>query len=112
MSLETSPEVVLATLDSPGMERVHCMAHRLRETGAALQPLARQVRCPVLVIAGALAAIAPAQWARALARDTDGELVLIENAGHHPAARKPVRFNLELRRFIERVSADDLVRSR
>jgi pimeloyl-ACP methyl ester carboxylesterase len=108
MSLETTPEVVLATLDAYGMADYHCTADRLREAGAALQPLARQLRRPVLVLGGALDRIAPPHWARALAQDTGGELVLIENAGHHPGGRKPVRFNLELRRFVERVGAGEL----
>lgn len=108
MSLETTPEVVLATLDAHGMADHHCTADRLRDAGAALQPLARQVRRPVLVLEGGLDPIAPPQWARALAQDTGGELVLIENAGHHPGGRKPVRFNLELRRFVERVAGGEL----
>jgi pimeloyl-ACP methyl ester carboxylesterase len=110
MSLETTPEVVLATLDPHGMANRHCTADRLREAGARLRPLARQVRCPVLVLAGALDPIAPPHWARALAQDSGGELVLIENAGHHPGGRKPVRFNLELRRFVERVVDGELAR--
>jgi pimeloyl-ACP methyl ester carboxylesterase len=105
MSLETSPEVILATLDARGMASHHSTADRLREAGARLRPLARQVRRPVLVLEGALDEIAPPHWARALADDTDAEFVLIENAGHHPGGRKPVRFNLELRRFVERVAA-------
>ena len=103
MSLDTTSEVVLATLDARAMDRHYCTADRLREAGIALQPLARQVRRPVLVLEGGLDPIAPPHWARALARDTGGELVLIENAGHHPGGRKPVRFNLELRRFVEQI---------
>jgi pimeloyl-ACP methyl ester carboxylesterase len=105
MSLQTTHEVVLATLDASGMADHHCTADRLRESGAALRPLARRLRCPVLVVEGGLDAIAPPHWARALAQDTGGEFVLIDNAGHHPGGRKPVRFNLELRRFVERVAA-------
>ena len=108
MSLETTPEVVLATLDAHGMADRRCTADRLREAGAALQPLARRVRRPVLVLGGALDPIAPPHWAHALAQDTRGEFVLIENAGHHPGGRKPVRFNLELRRFVDRVAGAEL----
>jgi pimeloyl-ACP methyl ester carboxylesterase len=104
MALETTPEVVLATLEAHGMADYHCTADRLRDAGATLRPLARRVRCPVLVLEGALDAIAPPHWARALAHDTGGEFCLIEDAGHLPGGRKPVRFNLELRRFVERVS--------
>jgi pimeloyl-ACP methyl ester carboxylesterase len=106
MALETTPEVVMATLDARFVDSYHCTADRLREAGKILQPLARQIRHPVLVINGELDAIAPTHWARALAQDSRGELVVIEGAGHHPGGRKPVRFNLELRRFVEQVAAD------
>ena len=105
MNLETTPEVVMATLDARGMAGHRCVADRLRLAGARSQPLARELRCPVLVLSGALDPIAPPHWSRALAQDTGGELVLIEDAGHQPGSRKPVRFNLELRRFVERVAA-------
>jgi pimeloyl-ACP methyl ester carboxylesterase len=108
MSLETTPEVILATLDASAMADHHCTADRLREADASLRHLARRVCRPVLVLEGALDAIAPPHWARALAQDTGGEFVLIENAGHHPGGRKPVRFNLELRRFVERVADGEL----
>jgi pimeloyl-ACP methyl ester carboxylesterase len=106
MSLDTTPEVVLATLDAAEMDRFHCSADRLRAGAEQLRPLAAQVRCPVLVVEGELDAVALPHWARALAEDTGGELVMIEGAGHHPGGRKPVRFNLELRRFVERVAAE------
>lgn len=105
MSLDTTPDVVIATLDAAGMDVHPCAADRLGAAGAALAPLAASVRCPVLVVRGELDAIALAHWAQALARDTGGELVTIAGAGHVPGARKPVRFNLELRRFVEQVAS-------
>ncbi len=103
MALETTPEVVLATLDAGGMDRFECPADRLAEAGRELRPFATQVRQPVLVLNGELERIALVHWARALAEDTGGDLVVVPGAGHAPG-RKPVPFNLALRRFAERVS--------
>jgi pimeloyl-ACP methyl ester carboxylesterase len=105
MALETTPEVLLATLSAAGQDDRETTAERLAAAGQMLQPVASQVRCPALVIQGALDPIAPTHFAEALAEDTGAELVLIDDAGHHPGGRKPVRFNLELRRFVERVAA-------
>lgn len=102
MALDTTPEVLLATLD--GMPDMHCPAERLASAGARLQQIAGQVRCPVLVVQGELEKIVMPEWAQALARDTGGELVMFPHAGHHPGGRKPVAFNLLLRSFVERVS--------
>jgi pimeloyl-ACP methyl ester carboxylesterase len=102
MSHETTPEVLLATLD--GVPDMQCAAVRLASAGAQLQQIAGQVRCPVLVVQGELEQIVMPEWARALARDTGGELVMFPEAGHHPGGRKPVAFNLLLRSFVERVS--------
>ncbi len=104
MALDTTPEVILATLDASGLDRLHCAADRLAAAAAKLRPLAAQVHCPVLVVQGELDRVALPRWARALADDTGGELTMIEGAGHHPGGRKPVRFNLELRRFVELVA--------
>ena len=104
MSLDTTPEVLLATLDGGGMPDMHCPADRLASAGAQLQQIAGRVRCPVLVVQGELEQIVMPQWAEALARDTGGELLMFPDAGHHPGGRKPVAFNLLLRSFVERVS--------
>ena len=104
MSLDTTPEVLLATLDGGGMPDMRCPADRLARAGAQLQQIAGQVRCPVLVVQGELEKIVMPKWAEALARDTGGELVMFPEAGHHPGGRKPVAFNLLLRSFVERVS--------
>jgi len=104
MMLDTTPEVVLATLDTPGLRDLHSAADRLAQAGAQLQQLTGEVRCPVLVVQGALEQIAMPAWAEALARDTGGELVIFPDAGHVPCGRKPVAFNLLLRDFVKRVS--------
>jgi pimeloyl-ACP methyl ester carboxylesterase len=102
MALDTTPEVLLATLD--GMPDMHCPAERLASAGSRLQQIAGQVRCPVLVVQGGLEQIVMPEWAQALASDTGGELVMFPDAGHNPGGRKPVAFNLLLRSFVERVS--------
>jgi pimeloyl-ACP methyl ester carboxylesterase len=105
MGLSTTPEVILATLDAAGMDERQSAADRMAEGGAELREFAARARCPVLVVQGELDAIAMPHWAQALATDTRGELVVIEGAGHIPQGRKPVCFNLELRRFIDRVQS-------
>jgi pimeloyl-ACP methyl ester carboxylesterase len=112
MALETTPETILATLDASGMREMHCPADRLASAGAQLQQLAVQVQCPVLVVQGALEKIVMREWAEALARDTGGELVIFPDAGHVPGGRKPVAFNLLLRRFVDRVHAEVTAPSR
>jgi pimeloyl-ACP methyl ester carboxylesterase/predicted glycosyltransferase len=61
--------------------------------------LARRVRCPVLVIHGSEDDVFPESDSRTLARVTGGKLVIVEEAGHQPQARKPVVVNLALREF-------------
>jgi pimeloyl-ACP methyl ester carboxylesterase/predicted glycosyltransferase len=61
--------------------------------------LARRVRCPVLVIHGSEDDVFPDSDSRTLARVTGGKLVIVEEAGHQPQARKPVVVNLALREF-------------
>jgi predicted glycosyltransferase len=65
---------------------------------------ASRVSVPTLVIHGDDDRISPLSRAEILARATGGELVVLEGAGHIPLARDPVRVNLLLREFVERVS--------
>ncbi|GAA4678843.1 hypothetical protein GCM10023215_09770 [Pseudonocardia yuanmonensis] len=65
----------------------------------------RQVRCPVLVIHGDQDAIVPYATGVALARWTQGELVTVRGGGHAPPMRDPIRTNLVISRFVERVAA-------
>jgi pimeloyl-ACP methyl ester carboxylesterase len=104
MSHDTTPEVVLATLDGTGMDSASCPADRLAGAGELLRPIAATVQCPVLVVQGGLEQVSMPHWAEALAEDTGGELLVVPDAGHHPGGRKPARFNLALRAFVERVS--------
>jgi pimeloyl-ACP methyl ester carboxylesterase len=66
--------------------------------------LAARIRCPVLVIHGAQDAVVSVTRGMALAEQTGGELVVLEGAGHCPQARDPVRVNVLLREFVERVA--------
>ncbi|MGH8923305.1 MAG: alpha/beta fold hydrolase [Acidimicrobiia bacterium] len=67
------------------------------------------IKCPVLVIHGTDDHISPYQAGVALAHATGGSVLLIEGAGHLPQARDPVRINLALKDFIDRVFAKQSV---
>jgi pimeloyl-ACP methyl ester carboxylesterase len=105
MALDTTPEVIVATLDALRIRDYPTAAEGMTAGAAPLRQLAAQVRCPVLVVHGRLEEVSMLHWAEALAEDTGGELVAIEDAGHGLAGRKPVAFNLTLREFVERVAA-------
>jgi pimeloyl-ACP methyl ester carboxylesterase len=97
-ALQTTPENLAKTVNLlPGMET---MEDLLRPTGQTLQEMARQIRCPVLVLNGTRDAITPPHWGEALARDTGGELVTLEGSGHVPQSRIPAKVNLLLREFV------------
>ena len=64
---------------------------------------ASQVSVPTLVIHGDDDQVSPLARADALARATGGDLVVLEGAGHIPLARDPVRVNLLIRDFVDRV---------
>lgn len=89
--LETDPETLIATVLTPKPDR------------EALLALCARVRCPVLVVHGVDDAVSPGSRGEALARATSGELVLLEGGGHGPHARDPVKVNLVLRDFADRL---------
>lgn len=65
--------------------------------------LCQRLRCPVLVLHGADDQVrTPAIGAR-LAELTGGSLVLLDGSGHAPHARDPVRVNLLIKEFVDRV---------
>ena len=68
-----------------------------------LVPLVRRVRCPVLVVHGTDDRIRPQEFGRRLAELTGGELVLLEHAGHGPAARDPVKINHLIAQFVDTI---------
>lgn len=92
-ALETSPEILLtdtkAGYADPETVRAWCA----------------QVDSPVLVIHGSDDHISPPSRGEALAAATGGELLLLEGAGHIPLARDPVKVNLALRDFVDRVAS-------
>ncbi len=99
--LETTPETIVDTELAPF----------LTESAA---DLASRVRCPCLVVHGSDDDLVSVTAGERLAAALGCELVLFEGSGHAPNVRDPVRFNLLLREFVDRVHgvhADPAVRS-
>jgi pimeloyl-ACP methyl ester carboxylesterase/predicted glycosyltransferase len=90
--LETDPETLIATQLAPRMQ-----------TAEEVRELTDGLRCPALVIHGGQDRIRPHDSGEALAELTGGALVTLEGAGHCPQVRDPVKVNLLLRDFVERV---------
>ncbi|MDQ1542331.1 MAG: hypothetical protein QOH29_3057 [Actinomycetota bacterium] len=89
-AMETTPEAMIAS------------KHALfLENGAA--ELAARIRCPSLVVHGTDDHIIDVSAGKKLAGLLGCELALFEGSGHVPDARDPVRFNLLLRDFVERI---------
>lgn len=97
--LETTPEVLAATLaDRAGVPAA--------KTAARLRELAPAVRCPVLVVHGDEDRIAPVALGRSLAALLAAPLVEMSGAGHCPQARYPAQVNALLRRFVDETVDD------
>lgn len=62
-----------------------------------------EVKCPVLVIHGTDDRVRPHAIGERLAELTGGSLVLLEDSGHGVPAREPVRINLLIKEFVDRV---------
>lgn len=92
-ALETDPDTLIA------IERAEIFDDHFASTAQ------RGIRCPVLVIHGTADQITPYQAGVKLANDLAGTLVTIEGGGHLPQARDPVRVNLAMRDFINRLAA-------
>ena len=65
---------------------------------------AARIRCPLLLIHGTEDTIVPIAVSEELARITGAQLVAFQGAGHIPLAREPVKVNLLLRDFVDRVA--------
>ncbi|HEU4915911.1 MAG TPA: alpha/beta hydrolase [Acidimicrobiia bacterium] len=89
---ETGPDVLDAESRSPEPELGD------REALAALT-------CPVLVIHGTGDRIAPYTAGEEAARLTDGTLAALAGSGHIPNVRDPVKVNLLLRDFVDRLAS-------
>jgi len=70
---------------------------------ASTQRLGEGLACPVLVIHGTDDAVRGYDEGVALARCTGGALVSLAGAGHFPQARDPVRVNLLIKQFADRI---------
>jgi pimeloyl-ACP methyl ester carboxylesterase len=90
--LETDPETLISTQLAP----------RLRDEDSVRALLSR-ITCPILVIHGVDDAVRPFASGARLAEIANATLVAIEGAGHFPHARDPVKVNLLIREFVERV---------
>ena len=85
---------------------VDTTAGRLGLHGAVrtpLEPLCRQVRCPVTVVHGTDDRVRPHRIGARLAELTGGSLILLEGTGHGPPGRQPVRTNQVIAEFVDRV---------
>jgi pimeloyl-ACP methyl ester carboxylesterase/predicted glycosyltransferase len=91
-ALESTAETNLLVRDAP-------FSSSCREDTEAVLT---QVRCPVLAIHGRQDRCQPWQRGERLAEITQGELLLLEGAGHVPQAREPVVVNHALRDFAGR----------
>jgi pimeloyl-ACP methyl ester carboxylesterase len=95
-ALETTGEEIVAEHDSNDLP------------GATLgtsPEMAAMVRCPVLVVHGSEDLIIHPSVGEELAAALGAPFVRLEGAGHNPLARDPVRMNLLIREFVDRVTA-------
>ena len=88
MGLETTPEVIAATVDAVGISEA-----RAREAAVA-------VSVPTLAIHGDEDAISSADAGRELARLSGAELAILPGSGHEPHRRTPLRVNHLLDTFL------------
>lgn len=93
--LETTPEVLTATLRAPGQ-----LPH-LRVHPDEARELYRSIRCPLLLVHGSQDALVSWSRAAATAEVTGAPFVTVAGGGHHVFGRDPVRMNLLLTAFIE-----------
>ncbi|MEO3761135.1 alpha/beta fold hydrolase [Mycobacterium sp. B14F4] len=85
----------------------HTTDARLDPNVLAAEPFeqfATAVRCPVHVVHGTADRVSRAAVGEQLAELTGGSLTLVEDAGHAPLARDPVRVNMMIRDFVESVA--------
>ena len=95
--LETTPEVLIATHDP------HDFSERLKERRDEALAFYRSIRCPLLIIHGDQDAVVSYTRGVAIAEATGTPLITIAGGGHHNFGRDPVKTNLLLRQFIDRI---------
>jgi pimeloyl-ACP methyl ester carboxylesterase/predicted glycosyltransferase len=93
--LETDPETLALADDGAPLPW---------STAEEARAVCQRVSCPVLVLHGDLDQCQPRERAEAVAAVTGGTLVRLENAGHLPQARHPVKVNGLLRDFAESIA--------
>ncbi len=97
--LQTDPETLIATVLG-GVEQVPGSV----STADGAKAAAAELRCPVLVVHGDEDGINPITMGERLADLSSGSLMTLSGSGHAPHVRDPVRFNLALREFVDRVA--------
>ena len=95
--LETTPDVLIATIRSPNF------LDHLRADPEEAVAFYRSIRCPILVIHGKQDKIQSLSQGVAIAEATGAPLITIVGGGHNNFGRDPVKANLLLRAFIDRV---------
>jgi pimeloyl-ACP methyl ester carboxylesterase len=90
-ALETGPEALEAEAKRPELE-------------VPDEEIFAGVECPTLVIHGTSDRIQPHRIGEEAARLSEGALVSMAGSGHMPNVRDPVKVNLVLRDFVERLS--------
>lgn len=96
-TLETTGEPLVAFCDGLGS------GTEVEHLRPLIESAAKQVRCPVLMIHGSRDDISSCAWSEWLAERFGWNMIRYEEAGHLPMARDPVRFNLDVREFVERL---------
>ncbi|MEA2404519.1 MAG: hypothetical protein QOE08_1166 [Thermoleophilaceae bacterium] len=93
--LDTTPKTLVATRSARDPDF---------PTKEAAEELCRRVSCPLVVVHGSEDNVIPPERGARVAELAGGELIRFEGSGHTPQAREPVRVNLLLREFAERVA--------
>ena len=88
--LDTSADTLALSVMAPSLDR-------------DLDALLHSIRCPMLVTQGDRDGLIPPDRGAAFAAHTGAQLVELDDVGHCPHSRHPVRFNLILRAFAEHV---------
>lgn len=96
-ALDTEPDAMIAEREG-----------RQAPTGSEAEELCRRVACPCLVIHGSDDRCQPPERGRRVAELTDGELVVLDGAGHLPHARDPVKVNRLIIDFIEQTTGVEM----
>jgi pimeloyl-ACP methyl ester carboxylesterase/predicted glycosyltransferase len=100
---ETDAETILTLEAGPYLRS--SAAHRHEGTaGETTRLLAKEVRCPCLVVHGTEDRIVHVSGGRRLAEALGCRFVAFEGSGHCPDARDPVRFNLLMEEFVRDVA--------